>query len=71
MYLVYQAKIDAQSKQVIGFEALLRWHSEHLGQVSPAEFIPVAERNGMIIPIGEFVIQQSLAALVELKAHYN
>lgn len=52
----YQPKISLESDRVVGGEALLRWHDEELGTVSPVEFIPLAERVGLIAPIGSFVI---------------
>ncbi len=56
----YQPKFDVESRQVIGAEALLRWNNPVIGQVSPLEFIPIAEQTGLIVPIGQFVLQQSL-----------
>ena len=58
--LVYQPKIDCASGAVTGLEALLRWRSERLGAISPAEFIPIAEESGLIGRIGLHV--QELAA---------
>jgi diguanylate cyclase (GGDEF)-like protein len=55
--LVYQPQFNLRSKQVTGFESLLRWDSPTRGKVSPMEFIPVAEETGIIIPIGEWVIR--------------
>ncbi len=59
----YQPKFNAHSHQVIGAEALLRWHNPVLGNVTPDEFIPIAEHTGLIVPIGQFVITQALAFL--------
>ena len=62
--LHYQPKIDLMSGSLLGFEALLRWKNEQMGgMVSPADFIPVAEDSGLIVPIGEWVIEQALADL--------
>ncbi|ESQ74133.1 bifunctional diguanylate cyclase/phosphodiesterase [Asticcacaulis sp. AC402] len=58
--LYYQPIIAAATQEVAGFEALLRWKSADLGQVSPAVFIPVAEESGLIRGIGDWVIRQAL-----------
>ena len=62
--LVYQAKVRLPDQAVIGFEALLRWHNHALGQVSPVDFIPVAERLGEILPIGSWVLEQACGEAV-------
>lgn len=59
LYLCYQPQLDAKTQRVTGFEALLRWQHPELGHVSPAEFIPLAETSGLIIPIGAWVLQQA------------
>jgi diguanylate cyclase (GGDEF)-like protein/PAS domain S-box-containing protein len=56
----YQPKVDLASAKIMGAEALLRWHNPVLGNVSPDEFISVAEQTGAIIPLGQFVLQQAL-----------
>ena len=58
--LYYQPQIDVKNKHMIGAEALLRWHNPLLGNVTPDEFIPIAENTGLIVPIGKFVISQAL-----------
>jgi diguanylate cyclase (GGDEF)-like protein/PAS domain S-box-containing protein len=61
--LHYQPVVDERSS-ITGVEALLRWHHPQRGMVSPAEFIPVAEQAGLIIPLGQWVLQAACAQLV-------
>lgn len=56
--LHYQPKVSLQTEEVVGMEALLRWYSPSLGQVTPTKFIPIAEETGLIIPIGLWVFEQ-------------
>lgn len=58
LYLVYQPKIDVGNHQWVGMETLLRWDDAVLGSVSPAEFIPLAEKLGLIEELGDRVIEQ-------------
>jgi len=60
-YLKYQALMDAKSGVVIGAEALIRWDDEQLGEVSPEEFVPLAEESGLIVDIGSWVFDTALA----------
>lgn len=57
--LYYQPQVHLRSKRIVGVEALLRWKHPELGNISPYEFVPVAENTGMIIPIGKWVIQEA------------
>ncbi|WP_242457942.1 EAL domain-containing protein [Halomonas sp. YLGW01] len=61
--LVFQPKIALASGQMIGAEALLRWHHPEFGPVSPSDFIPLAEASGDILAIGDWVIDAALAKL--------
>lgn len=55
----YQPQYDANTSRVQGVEALIRWNNPELGMVSPVSFIPVAEETGMIVPIGEWVLEEA------------
>ncbi|MDI7741146.1 EAL domain-containing protein [Lysinibacillus fusiformis] len=64
--LHYQPIIDTCSAGIVGFEALLRWNDPTLGYISPAEFIPIAEESGLILPLGEWVIRTACTKFNEL-----
>jgi diguanylate cyclase (GGDEF)-like protein len=70
-YLVYQPTFDLQSQEVTGVEALIRWAHPERGVVAPDVFIPLAEENAMIIPIGRWVLEQACrqAALWHATGH--
>jgi diguanylate cyclase (GGDEF)-like protein len=62
--LAYQPLIDLRSGAVAGFEALARWEHPRRGSISPAEFIPVAEESGLIVPLGQWALETAVATLV-------
>ncbi len=58
--LHYQPQFSTEKRTIIGAEALLRWHHPEFGNISPAEFIPMAEENGTILSIGEWVLRTAV-----------
>lgn len=61
--LVYQPKVSAERGELIGFEALVRWDRPGIGRVSPLEFIPAAERTGLIVPLGAQILTEACRQL--------
>ncbi|MDB3755733.1 GGDEF domain-containing protein [Clostridioides difficile] len=58
--LFFQTQVNAVTKEVIGAEVLLRWHSSTYGEVSPVEFIPILEQSNLIIPVGKWIIKEAV-----------
>jgi len=69
--LFYQPQVDVASRRIVAVEALLRWHNSVLGNVSPEEFIPVAEQTGLIDTIGKFVLAEAVAMTVQWQKSHN
>ena len=69
--LEYQPVIELESNKVVGFEALVRWHHPELGVIVPDKFIPIAERNGLIIPIGRWVLRTACQTAAVWRERYR
>jgi diguanylate cyclase (GGDEF)-like protein len=67
----YQPQFDIKTGELRGFEALIRWHDEEAGNISPSTFIPLAEESGLIVPIGKWVLNTALQKLKQWQTKYN
>jgi len=67
--LNFQPVVDADNESIVSFEALLRWHNDQHGLVSPAKFIPLAEDTRLIVPIGEWVLREACREAMRWPPH--
>ncbi len=67
-FLTYQPVVETQTQRIRGFEALVRWQHPDLGLVSPAQFIPIAEKTGAIVPLGNWILYQACRQLQQWQA---
>ncbi len=70
-FLNYQPQYYSDSRRLRGVEALLRWRDNNGSMISPAVFIPLAEKNGTIIPIGDFVLDDAIKTYMQWKKRFN
>jgi diguanylate cyclase (GGDEF)-like protein/PAS domain S-box-containing protein len=63
----YQAQVDCSTQEIVGYEALIRWNHPKEGYISPFKFIPIAEATGLIVELGEWVLQQACEFAVRLQ----
>ncbi|NLD26847.1 MAG: EAL domain-containing protein, partial [Acholeplasmataceae bacterium] len=70
-FLVYQPQYDLNSRKIRGIEALLRWNSPTCGVVEAGKFIKIVEEIGLIIPLGEWILEEACRTFVALKKEYN
>ncbi|HAZ97202.1 bifunctional diguanylate cyclase/phosphodiesterase [uncultured Treponema sp.] len=69
--LYYQPQFDAKTKELRGFEALLRWYDSDLGWISPEQFIPLAEETHLVLPLGDWVMTTALATIKEWEMKFS
>ena len=69
--LFYQPKVDAANGALLGFEALVRWDRPGLGRIAPSDFIPAAERTGLIGPLGRLILAQACQQIARWRAEHG
>ncbi|MCW8964595.1 MAG: EAL domain-containing protein [Gammaproteobacteria bacterium] len=69
--ICYQPQINIDDRSIVSIEALLRWDNPSLGEVSPDEFIPIAEQTGLIVPIGEYVLSEAIGMAARWQQRYG
>lgn len=69
--LYYQPQFDAKTKELRGFEALLRWYDSDLGWISPEQFIPLAEETHLVVPLGDWVMTTAIATIKEWEMKFS
>ena len=69
--MYFQPQYQASTGSLRGVEALIRWKDPDEGMISPAQFIPLAEKNGTIVPIGQWVIEDSIRTYMQWKSEYD
>jgi len=70
-YLVYQPQFSVDGVRLVGMEALVRWNSPDLGFVAPDEFIPIAEENGIITPLSDWIMVTALRQIADWNTRYS
>src|SRR5688500_15569279 len=71
LVLHFQPTVDLRTETITGFEALARWQHPTRGLLAPREFIPLAERTGLIVPLGAWVLREACRAAVELRTPWQ